>query len=213
MNVRRMRSPRNSLSSHKLDRRAGSARGRTREIAVAYDGERTEHEYFVGWARVIGTSGIVLRPFHVRSGGNALKALEAARRRLLGEGTFDEVWCVCDVDDTSAADMAKAVQFAERHKIKLCASLRSFEVWLALHWGEVSLAEIRTEKDAVALVAKHYPAYTAKSKSIPFSELLPLTGRACQNAKWLEKQGVENPATMMHKLAELLVNILESKRK
>lgn len=177
---------------------------RVRTIVVCYDGEKTEAEYFVGWRRELSGVGVEVRPVFVDSGGNALHAVEAALVQKGADSEYDEYWCVCDVDDTSQDDLSRARQKAQAEGLALALSCRSFEVWLALHWQKISTAEITSEKEAVALVAKHHKKYSARLKIVPFEILLPRTDDAIANSTWLEHRGHSNPSTDVHKLVERL---------
>lgn len=187
-----------------LERRTVKPRAPRKVTAVAYDGERTEAEYFRGWSRKLGTVGFVLAPFFVRSGGNAFKAVQACKKKIKSDGPFDEVWCVCDIDDTSTQDLAKAKALAHRENINLCLSSRCFEVWLALHWSRIPLAPIQNEEDAVALVSQYHRAYNSGCKEVPFEALFQRTKAACLHADWLDEQGYTNPATNVHLLVKKL---------
>lgn len=185
-----------------------AARTPQRVILVTYDGERTEAEYFQGWQRRLGRGAATILPYHVKSGGNVRKAVQATEKVIIGDTDVDEVWCVCDADDTSAEDMKAAIFEAKKAGINLCISRRSFEVWLALHWEKISTREILSESEAISLVAKNYSSYCAKRKTIPFSELEPRTRQACENAEWLAKQGLLNPQTDVHLLVRKLYELL-----
>ncbi|MCJ2131575.1 RloB family protein [Methylobacterium sp. E-045] len=195
-----------------LERRALKVRNPRKVTAVAYDGRRTEAEYFRGWQRKLGTIGMVLAPFYVRSGGNALKAVEACLVQSKSDGPFDEIWCVCDVDDTKSGDVQKAKALASRESINLCLSSRCFEVWLALHWCRISLASLQTEQEAINLVSQHHSAYSGKSKEVPFEVLFGKTRDACLHADWLAQQGLANPATDVHRLIRKFYNLIAQKK-
>src|SRR4051794_10962650 len=89
---------RNRLGSSSLTRRAGRAPVRSHVAIVAYDGEKTEADYFRGWRRVLGTRGVVLKPFYVKSGGNAYHAVQESVKIAKADSDYDEFWCVCDLD-------------------------------------------------------------------------------------------------------------------
>lgn len=169
-------------------------------MLIAYDGELTEHEYFKGWQRTLGRAGIDIAPIYVRSGGNVLSAVEAATKVARQDGGYDEFWCMCDVDDSSAADIASATALAAQMGMELCLSVRCFEVWIALHFARSS-RPITCEDDAIKIVQAHFPLYGGRrGKFVPFDLLRPLTGVALANAEWLGRQGCANPATDVGKL-------------
>lgn len=187
-----------------LGRREKSRPEARNGIIICYDGERTEHEYFVGWKRALGNQGVVISPYYVKSGGNVLNAVQATIDKTAQCDPSDTVWCVCDVDDTPAESVESAIVLAKKMGVNLALSIRCFEVWIALHWPARSCSPIRTEKDAIRLVAKHYPEFTGKKKSVPFSELYFRTDIVLANADWLRGQEAGNPSTDVHDLIKIL---------
>ncbi|MBK3399669.1 MULTISPECIES: RloB family protein [Methylobacterium] len=202
-----MRQPTNGFGKSLKPRISGKKRSKSRVIAVAYDGERTEDRYFKGWKIQIGTAATEIRPYYVKSGGNVLQAVEKCVQWLEREGPFEEIYCVCDTDDTTAENLRKAMALAASKNINLCLSTRSFEVWIALHWDGMSSAPVSSEDDAIALVAKNYKAYNKKCKEVEFNVLFQRTDIACRNAEALIKRNLPNPATDVHKLVRKLLNI------
>lgn len=196
--------PKHGFGRRRRERRLGRAGSRNFTIVVCYDGERTEADYFIGWRRVLGNVGIVIKPYLIASGGNALHAVQASARIKKGDTEHDEFWCVCDVDDTPKGDLQEAKILAARSGISLGISTRSFEVWLALHWGKISTREITCRKEAIELVAAYHPSFGQRAKSIAFPVLLPRTDGALANAIWLEGRGLLNPATTVHALVAKL---------
>lgn len=186
-------------------RREGNREAKQHTIIICYDGERTEADYFIGWRRQLGNVGVVVRPYLVKSGGNALEAVRASVDIKRADRDHDEFWCVCDVDDTSSQDLNEAIALAGREAVNLCLSRRSFEVWIALHWERIPTAEILTERQARSLVARYHADYEHGTKSIEFGVLFPRTPDAIVNAKWLAQQGLNNPATSVHLLVEKLL--------
>lgn len=190
-----------------LRRKAGNAPSKIRIVVVAYDGEKTEHEYFSGWRSLIGNKGIVFKPLYVNSGGNVFSAVVEAGKVAKSDNTFDDFWCVCDLDDTSGRQLTDARGVARKNGIKLCISNRCFEVWLALLWGMISSSPILNEKQAVALVSQHHEKYTIRNKHVPFSVLLPLTEAACANAVSVRERGLDNPYTDVDLLISELIGL------
>ena len=191
-------------------RRLGHSTSPVRTLVVYVDGEKTEAEYFRGWRRKLGSLGLDLRTFTIRSGGNVLEAVEASLKKMLADDEAEEFWCVCDVDDTTLSDLSKALAIARKHKMRVCLSRRSFEVWIALHWDRISTAEIANEQQARRLVATRFPAYRRGPKLVPFDVLFPLTDDAITNAEWLERQGCANPSTTVHELVRELLPLVSS---
>lgn len=183
---------------HEWASRKNGRREVAKVVVVAYDGEATEASYFRGWKSELASS-ITLEPIYVRSGGNALSAVQAAVRVAKAKPEYDEFWCVCDIDDSSDRVVEQAKALAERSGIKLCLSRRSFEVWISLHYRRSDRA-ILTEAEAIALVRADYPEYSSKKKIVPFHILHPRTEKACENAQWLAGRGCGNPLTNVHEL-------------
>jgi hypothetical protein len=146
-----------------LDRRVGGRSANDYTIFVAYDGQRTEDDYFRGWKLVIPPSRFSLENTFVRSGGNVLEAVKAAIKVKNKAMNYAEFWCVTDVDDTTNADLDQAKSLALEQNIKLCLSRRCFEVWILLHF-HFSEREICDEADAIAQVAQHCPDYGSPTR-------------------------------------------------
>ncbi|SDB98056.1 RloB-like protein [Sphingomonas sp. YR710] len=172
-------------------------------IVVAYDGRVTEDGYFRNWANILGTGTLTLYPLYVKSGGNPLSAVREANKYRRRYANCAEFWCVCDVDDTSEADIAAAHDLAESSNIRLALSRRCFEVWIALHWDRIT-KEINCENDAIDIVRENISSYSSRNKSIDFGTLFPLTSQAISNAHWLSEQSLSNPSTNVHVLVRKL---------
>lgn len=193
------------FDSKGLTRRAGRVAPRSYTIVVCYDGERTEASYFVGWRSVLRTGAIDLRPVLVSSGGNPEAAIARAITAKANDDDYDEYWCVCDVDDSEAPGVARAITMAAAAGISLALSNRCFEIWAALHWDPASSAPVTSEREARRLVARHYPRYAKGPKVIPFSVLYPKTETALKNAGMLRGVGVANPSTDVDLLVRRLL--------
>lgn len=192
------------IGSTRLDRRVeGGRTAKDYSIIVAYDGERTEDDYFRGWKLVIPPSRLSLEHIHIRSGGNALDAVRAAIKKKRASRNFSEFWCVCDVDDTQSPHLEEAVRLAATNDIRLCLSDRCFEIWIALHYAYTD-KELATERDAIDLVRQFYSDYGAPYKTVPFHILHEKTQTAISNAAKLEKDGSGNPITKVHHLVRKL---------
>ena len=116
-----------------------------------------------------------------------------------------------DVDDTPPEVVQQAQAVAAKRGVKLCLSVRCFEVWIALHFAR-SAAPVINEDEAVALVRRHLGDYHAGRKVAPFDRLYPLSADACDNADWLRAQDCGNPATGVGDLVRLLLARLKAAR-
>lgn len=111
---------------------------------------------------------------------------------------FDEIWCVCDVDDF---DLAGAVQLAARNDVRLAVSNPCFEVWLLLHF-EACTAAMTGYEQLRRRLARHIPDYDKDPG--PFDRLRPGVRPAIERAQALAPPGAEherNPATGVWMLA------------
>ncbi len=172
-------------------------------IVVAYDGTRTEDDYFRNWEQILSPERLKLLPQFVRSGGNVLKAVKECRKIARKLNGFAEFWCVCDVDDTNEDSLISARNLADESGIRLCLSNRCFEVWIRLHF-EVSTAPILNSKDAIECIACHLKYYGNPQKVANFFDLFPKTSYAIRNGEQLEAYNLENPSTKVHNLVKKL---------
>ncbi|MBR0553986.1 RloB family protein [Stakelama marina] len=189
------------------ERRVGGRKPKGKRIGIAYDGQRTEDGYFRGWQQVLAQGKMQVFPNYVKSGGNPRTAVREAGKLRRRDPDLDELWCVSDVDDTSADEILQAVAEAKRSGINLCLSNRCFEIWLVCHF-EKTTRYISSESDAVALLQPHSDGYSANNKAIDFGKLFPLTEVAIANAVWLAEQGHDNPSTEVHRLVAKLFSAL-----
>ena len=197
------------FSKTSLTRRTESRPEPKNGIVICYDGERTEHEYFLGWKRALGNQGVVISPYYVKSGGNVLNAVQATIDKTTQCDSSDTIWCVCDMDDTPAEGVESAIALANKAGVNLAISIRCFEVWIALHWPAKSCSPILSEKEAIKLVKKHYPQFSERKKTVPFAELFFRTDTALANADWLRKQAAANPRTDVHDLIKVLRSFID----
>lgn len=75
------------------------------------------------------------RPSNARRESQGFEAERAAAKRQHDENlAFDEVWCVCDVDDHPK--LSEALVMAKDNGIRLALSNPAFEIWLVLHFRD-----------------------------------------------------------------------------
>jgi hypothetical protein len=121
--------------------------------------------YFGSFHKAIVVRGI---------GKETMRLVEDAKRINAAEGPFDQVWCVFDKDDASAADFDNAIKRTEALRPKgfrAAYSHESFELWFVLHFKYVDAALSRwqyndmlsllldqkydkTNPDVIALISK-----------------------------------------------------------
>jgi hypothetical protein len=166
-------------------------------ILVVCGGVRTEPDYFEGMKSSYRNPAvkIIVR----KAGVSPVELVELAMSvRDRDNDSFDEVWCVCDVDDF---DLTAAVGLAARNDVRLAVSNPCFEVWLLLHFEECMAAMTGYEQLRRRL-AKHIPDYDKDPG--PFARLRPGVGLAIERAQALAPPGTEherNPATGVWVLA------------
>src|SRR5215213_4994808 len=102
--------------------RRGPVRSPRRTVLIFCGGARTEPDYFDGLKAQLADPAINIK---IRKAGIAPEALvrAAAEFRDRKPGTFDDVWCVLDVDQF---DIASAVIAAKKAKIHLAISNQCF---------------------------------------------------------------------------------------
>jgi hypothetical protein len=103
-------------------------------ILIVSEGTKTEKIYFQSFHKAITVRGI---------GKETKRVVEEAFTINHAEGPFDQVWCVFDKDDASAADFDNAIMMTQNPKFKgfrAAYSHESFELWFVLHFEYVDAA-------------------------------------------------------------------------
>jgi hypothetical protein len=181
------------MASHRRDRhRRPARRPPFREpkpiILIVCEGERTEREYFEGFARVYRKLvDVQVAPEHgvPRTVVNIAKkykqeAEDAAKREHDENLKYDSVWCVFDVDDHP--NVADALQMARDNGIKLAISNPCFELWLLLHFRDGPGMQHR---EKIVKMLCHYVA--GYKKGVEFSRYSPGYEQALTRAKRLDQ--------------------------
>ncbi len=113
--------------------------------------------------------------------------------------SFDEVWCVFDVDDHP--DLKNALEMARNNNIRVALSNPCFELWLLLHFRESPGAQTR---QAIQKLLKNYlPNF---NKHVQFDELTEGYAFALQRARRLQEladddeESTRNPTTTVYRL-------------
>jgi len=134
------------------------------------------------------------------------EAKRQAHREKDDNLTYDEVWCVFDVDAHEYIPEAK--QKAEANKIELAISNPCFELWLLLHFQD---QRPHIERHPLQAACRgHMPEYI---KEVPFELVFPHHREAVDRAvaldNWQNRQGRPggNPSTGVHRLAERIVQL------
>ncbi len=144
-------------------RRTAGKRDQRRVIRVLTEGAVTEPSYLAQWER--GNRRV--RVEFAESGMAPLSLVQRARDHQQansrshrgGRGVdFDEIWCVFDVDQHP--NLAQAINEARQSGIGVALSNPCFELWLVLHFEELSAhidrrAAQRRARDLGATDGKH----------------------------------------------------------
>lgn len=119
-------------------RHRGSSRQRS--ILVFTEGSRTEVDYLMYWRRAYRQHiTVVVDNFHgvplaLVQEAVYRKKIEARNERRSGGNSFDEIWCVFDIDEHPNVSEAKAL--ASEHGIRLAISNPCVELWFLLHFAD-----------------------------------------------------------------------------
>ncbi|MFI9452356.1 RloB family protein [Amycolatopsis sp. NPDC052450] len=135
-------------------RRRSAFREQRTSVLVVCGAEATEPGYFEGLKRARRNPAITVKIKAKRGDPDAVVKY-AAGMRDRAEGTYDEVWCVVDVDEF---DLDKAVATARRLRIDLAISNPCFEFWLLLHF-EACSAPMTCYGDVAKRLVKHVPGF------------------------------------------------------
>jgi hypothetical protein len=164
-------------------------------------GIRTERDYFEG---VKGAYHRLTISIIVRGSGvvpdQLVRAAAAYRDRR--PDSYDEVWCIIDVDEF---EVSAAVLEAGRRGVNLAISNPCFELWLLLHHAERT-AYCSGYAEVVRLLKKHVRAYDkARIRFVDFADGL---ADAIGRARKLDATGENwqrNPSTSVWRLVEQIV--------
>jgi len=162
---------------------------------VVCGGEVTEPRYFDGLQLEFRNSAV-----HVRvkaKGADPISLVKyAAAASDQNRESFDEVWCVVDVDEF---DVEAAIRQAHDRGIKLAISNPCFEVWLLLHFVDCT-ASVRDAAEAIRRLKRHVPDYS--KNELRFEKFGPGVADAIRRAQCLEHLG--NPSTEVWMVAQAI---------
>lgn len=166
-------------------------------VLVVCGGVTTEPEYFEGMRKSYRNAAVKIV---VKKSGKAPEDLVELAMAIRDQNveSFDEVWCVFDLDDF---DVTPAVVLAGRAGIHLAISNPCFELWLLLHF-EKHTAVIAGYDDARRRLRKHVAGYDKHCGA--FEQYRAAVPTAIERATALAPAGAEhrhNPATGVWQLA------------
>ncbi|MEE1834985.1 RloB family protein [Streptomyces sp. SP17KL33] len=178
-------------------RRRGPTRRSARTMLVVCGSKETERQYLQGLREHLRNPAVsvVVR-------GKACSPTQlvdyAKKQRGLSKGSFDEVWCVFDVDQF--VDVAEAAVAARRAGIMVAVSNPCFELWLLLHFAPQT-AHVATYKKLLPLLQKHVPGYD--KTRVDFAVYREGRAHAVEQARKLDPTGeahMRNPSTGVWRL-------------
>lgn len=191
-----------------MTRRENSGRRRTafREprsrLLVVCGADETEPAYLEGLKQARRNPAVTVK-VKVKPADPDAVVRYAVGLRDRADGSYDEVWCVVDVDEF---DVAKAVSTARRKEVSLAISNPCFEYWLLLHF-EPCVAPLTCYNDVVRRLRRFVPEYD--KSALRFADYEAGVDAAVQRAR---KPGHEtsteherNPATGVWALVEKML--------
>jgi hypothetical protein len=123
--------------------------------------------------------------------------------RLLKDATqkFDEIWCVCDVDDHPHLDAARTL--ASQNDIRLAISNPCFEIWVLLHFlDHTAYIDRRILKRRVKkFLPKYEKSIRAEDLSLGY-EVAVDRARRLENRHVRNRSTTDNPSTGVYRLTE-----------
>jgi hypothetical protein len=176
-------------------------------ILIVCEGEKTEKQYFEGFARDFRTPvDVKIAPEHgvpktlvVTAKRYKKKAEDAARKEDDENRAYDAVWCVFDVDDHP--QVADARQMAQANGIELAISNPCFELWLLLHFRDSPGMQPR--ETMRRMLSRYVPGYDKRVEFTVYAEGYP---QAVKRAEQMDKKAEEdgdsgrNPTTGVYRL-------------
>ncbi|GAA3860224.1 hypothetical protein GCM10022243_27750 [Saccharothrix violaceirubra] len=177
-------------------RRKTATRPERRTIVVFCEGVASEPDYINGLKRLpeVRSNTAISIEIDPESGvPDPLKLVRLAIARA-EDDEVDECWCVFDVEwPQHHANLASAVDLAERNNIRLAISNPCFELWLALHFKDWA-AHLNTA-DAERLSRK---LDGRQGKHIDAAKYLPLRQEASRRATTLAARHRRDGTTSPH---------------
>jgi hypothetical protein len=182
--------------------RRSPAREPRKRLLVVCGGRQTEPDYVNGLRRHLRNPAVSVDVL-ARDRSPSQVVQYAITRSSQAPDSYDEVWCVVDVDQFT--DLDEAVKLAARSttdsmSITVVVSNPCFEFWLLLHFAE-HRGHVGSYAQLKPLLARHVPAYN-KSR-IDFADYAGRYPDAVQRARNLDPSGENhrlNPSTNVWRL-------------
>ncbi|MBK9233710.1 MAG: RloB domain-containing protein [Anaerolineae bacterium] len=218
---RKLRRYERAMSSY--DRRPGN-RSPGQCILIVCEGEKTEPNYFASLRDHLKLSTVSVK-ITERAGAPISLVNEALSQRMkrqqdirsgrINLPNFEEIWCVFDVENPrDNQTFGRAVHVADKNEFQLAVSNPAFEFWYILHF-EHTTRPFADGDEIKEYLRRYIPGYHA---AMPVFDKLPPTRTALQHAKKIlenhpqGEQRFPNPSTLVHLLAEKMIEMSPSGR-
>lgn len=128
-------------AGNKRRRKVGVRELRFPRILIITEGTETEINYFQGIKNAIQQcyqKQLIIEKVDIElegTGRGTMEVVQAALKRR-NRNTYSEVWVLFDKDDFT--DFDEAITFAIKNDLEVGWSNKSFELWLVLHFQEVT---------------------------------------------------------------------------
>jgi hypothetical protein len=150
------------------------------------------------------------------NGGHASKIVEEAivQKKNL-KRSYDQYWVVLDKDNSSIEEFLKAIQLAERNKMRVAYSCDAFEIWWLFHFMQIK-APINP-KDYERKIRQYIKEYSLRDKGLHQGEKMWLmlneklktaiiNAKKAHNQFSSPKDAYHQSVTTVFQLAEILFN-------
>lgn len=179
-----------------------------KRILVLCEGEKTERQYILGFARKHKDSLVEVKvarehgvPMVLVRNAKKLRqeAAKAAAREKDRNLRYDEVWCVFDLDEHP--NVTNALKMAGDNRIEVALSVPCFELWLILHFRDSP--GMIDRRNAQSMLKKYVAGY---DKSVKYEDYHEGYANAVRRAQRLEagattaNEPLTNPSTGVHRL-------------
>lgn len=124
-------------------------------------------------------------------GGNQMNLMEYAIAAK-SQTTYDEIWCVFDLDTISIEESDRVRTLADDNKIKIAYSNPSFEFWYLLHYGYFDIAI--SSKDCERKLSAKLKAPYKKPMNDAYAKFRSKQETAIRNSE-RRLQGLDNPSS------------------
>lgn len=206
-----MVNPRRSRGGRPV-RRVSAAAVR-KALLVFVEGDKTEEDYLTYWWRIHRTNVTVTfgdvrgTPRTLIDAAVDAKRHDARNARRGGGAPFDEVWCVCDVDDPPFMHEIRPI--AHANDIHLAISNPCIELWLLLHF-EPQTAYLK-RRDAQSRAKGHLKCEKALTNDA-LASLEARLARATERAKGLDDKHDGDGSPLGHNPSSRMWEIVDSIR-